>query len=421
MKNSCFQLELNGDAMRCLAMVAIIACFIVPASAGYASLLTEAEAISRAVSFCNRVGVPITLNANAAYPAPNRFAAEQDSHWQARWRVRFGNGTEVDVADGTSIVTWCSNPVLYQTDKDRRAGLLLSRDQAIARATEILLATGQERGVDFLDAQLTSNNAGELALDNAWYVRWDRMLQGIPYRYQGVNITIQADTGALRGMSVTFPTPPIKPFEFHVNSARAGATAIRFADGRVPPEYTPATIQASILPVNDFWLHPELERATSGALRPVWVARFRSFATTYDIWVDIETGSVVGGTRGSIGAVRYPRDDGVSTYALELARNLSASKEVRIFRRGSHGLWEKRPFAIVDDRSAHNVLGLMTHVAVQDGKPPKRFADMKALVVGPGGSVTEYAYDSATNVIGGRGTWVSVPSDFQAIVARSAR
>lgn len=405
---------------RCTVVIVSLALLVPIAALG--ANLTESEAVEIAAKFCARVGAPADGHATAIFPAPNRYNFEPATHWQKRWRIKFDGGTDVEVVDQTGVVTLCF--VLFGQDPESKAptGPLFTYEQAVERANTVLAASGQTREIDILRpvATLVRNNDGTLDRDNTWTVHWDRLSQGIPYGHQGINIIFQADNGALHGMSVTFRTAPIDPLEFRVTSAQAGETAMRFAAGRVPPEFTPASIQAAIQPVSDFWTTANPDRPNRGVLRPAWVARFTSFETAYEVWVDIETGSVVGGLRSRVGAIRYPKDDGISFYAMELVRDLSFAREVRVYRRDKHGLWEKRPFTTVNDKSSPVVLTSIRGVAAKDSRAPKGFADMKLVVIGTRESTAEYAYNSADKLVGGKGTWVSVPVEFQNLVAQSA-
>lgn len=265
--------------------------------------LTTAQATQIATAFCQAVGAPVTGSATAVFPAPLRYAGQQDSFYLPRWNVKFTTGgnvqAEVDVVDASSSVSRYFNFALsrQQLANSQAAGTPLTQAAAISNATSYLTAAGQSSGLGAAVALGMQMTSPPTAAGNLWMVRWTRQYAGIPYRKQQVTEILQAETGALQAMTVAFPSPPPASGAGSVTQSQAAATsASQLQTASIPTPVFQAS-QLMIVQPNTFWM-------ANGSVQPqpncagvvAWNCVYRDANGMIDeVWVDSNTGSIVGG------------------------------------------------------------------------------------------------------------------------------
>lgn len=284
---------------------------VVPASPAVASVptsgirLTASQAVTVAQAFCKAAHIPV-VTGQAAFPAHrlglSRLAPLPDTYWQPRWAVHLGRN-EIEVVDATSIVT---KFFAFDTFKNGPAGKAIPRSQALSHAFAIIQAAGVKETLGSPEIQEVHMTSPPQRDSHLWSIVYPRTFQGYTVARQQITVMLQAETGELKALGVTFPTPPPAPNSPKITPVVAQATS--------------AVTLKQIQGMNFLFRHAQLEwvkpngqtfspssrgtepsRDTPGVLRLVWDCQFtdnkRSFA---EVWVDAETGKMVGGEIASI-------------------------------------------------------------------------------------------------------------------------
>jgi len=275
-----------------MAAVWLIAC-----GPSRAQNLTGAQATQIAVTFCQNIGKPVSDPGVTQFPAPNRYSTQQATFWQNRWQIKFADKVEVEVVDATGTVSrYVNNDLLRQlAAANQPSGNPMSQTTAFLRAGQILTAAGPMDSLASATALLSRLTEGNTTADATWNVTLGRQYQGIPYRNQSVNIILQAETGDLLGLSLVFPSPPPSNGPAQVTSTQAGTIAGNLLTNA---GLTTAVFQSSkqmIVQPNTFWQAGGNTTPQTGVARIVWDCFYTLDGRTCEVWVDAETGNVIGG------------------------------------------------------------------------------------------------------------------------------
>ncbi len=259
--------------------------------------MTQAQALARAAAFCQAVGVPsqpgqATFPAGASrFPEIRTSSPLPDTYFQPRWDVRSGR-TEMEVVDATGIVT---KYFAFGSYDSRSAGKAIPRSQALTRAALVVRSTGLTKPLGQPEVQETQITSPPTRGGHLWSIVYPRQAQGHPVHSQQVTVMLQAETGTLQGLGVTFPTPAPAPALttplITLPSAKSAAEkSLRKSQG---PNFIFSRAQLEwVQPVNQ---QPNGRREPSGSLRLVWNCGFSEQANAYaQVWVDAQTGQIIG-------------------------------------------------------------------------------------------------------------------------------
>ena len=172
-------------------------------------------------------------------------------------------------------------------------GRALDQPSAAARATALARAAG------FVpsgrpDVRLAAGAGG-------WSVSWQRLIDGVPVRGDGVRLTLWPD-GGLHGLTRTErPLAPAPSRVLDAAAARTAATAVvgAWVDGSSAALRVAAVERAWVAP-NDTFGGTRLD-APAETLRLAWAVRFEAQGgladriRTVEIWVDAGDGHLLGG------------------------------------------------------------------------------------------------------------------------------
>jgi len=255
--------------------------------------MSSTQAIQIATSYCKAVG--ITVTGQPACVLPDHPAGFR-TYWQPLWRVSFAGQADVDVADGTGIVTEFRDTALERELGNQPAGTAISEGEAIGIATAALSATGQAGELTYDSAMLTQNGDPPCAVSHTWTVTWQREIQGIPYRDEHATVQLQAETGRLDGLAVIFPSVPLQTASLSLPRDHAVAIATSTLAQAGVSDAAFESVQALIVKTDPSWRSAGAPPPQSV---PVWVCSFqrligRVVNKTTEVWVD-NTGAVVGG------------------------------------------------------------------------------------------------------------------------------
>lgn len=223
-----------------------------------------------------------------------------------RWHVTIPDPIhpqDIEVEDATGRV------VYYMRHDNRPSHQPLdtpiSKDQAVAKATSALEAAGvlKTKELTFKEAFLDRGSADS----SFWFVSWSRVHNGMPYREQDANVTVDSQTGDVTGFSVNFHTPPPDSSVFNISRDQAEGIAARqmvIAGFQISQ---PPRVQAEVIQPNSFWQPGGSEANRQPYARVAWTCHYTEGSRSYEVWVDAATGGVIGGqVIGRRGRIRLP-------------------------------------------------------------------------------------------------------------------
>lgn len=264
-----------------------------------APTLTQAQAVQIAQTFCQTIGAPVTDAATAIYPAPKRHPSQQETYWQPRWLVRLGSKAEVEVVDATGHVSRYYNFDLSRQAlaANQPAGTPMAQSDALAKATAALQAAGTPADIGTASAQNFQLTSPPTSAGDLWTVTWPRQLGGVPYRHQQVTVMLQAETGAVQALSVSFPAPPPTATTMTVTSDQATQAAQGQLSTVGVSGATVQSVTAQIVQPNTYWqANGSAAPFPNSAGQAAWNAMLTDAnGRIYEVWVDGNSGAVIGG------------------------------------------------------------------------------------------------------------------------------
>ena len=262
--------------------------------------LTQEQAISIAKTFSQKFSASAIMNGTAQYTVPDQSLGSSDHHWQARWNVTFPHQAEVEVIDATGVVAFYDNLNYIAKDPsvgNQPAGQAIPKEEAIIRAVGLLKATGQIGELAFWKADLDQTTDPPSVLGHTWFICWTREFQGIPYEHEGLNITLDAETGEIRSLGLIFHSAPPKTASINLNQEAAQQTALALLrrSGVESPQFNGC--KRLVVQPNTYWqVVNESVSTMPQTARPVWSCSYIVGSRVYKVCIDTETGKVIGGS-----------------------------------------------------------------------------------------------------------------------------
>lgn len=243
-------------------------------------------------------------------------------------------------------------------------------------------------------------------------VEWKRQFAGIPYYDQVIGIHVNAETGAVQAFGTRFTSAPpagtLSPL--HLTAPQALRVASEYL-GKFPLsdltyldvypsvvlERRPTQKPSARLP---FWIDDKPVAHIAWVVRSYYFDNAKCYV---EVWVDMQSGQVVGGenqrTRG--GRVQAPE---------RLSTLLQQAEQVRLFTRGPRGTWRDVPAATLNaqERSAKFALLKTASEVAAPSKPS--IARVKAEVRDPNGK-TITMFVSTTGELIGAGQRAKLPHE----------
>lgn len=275
-----------------------------PAAA--APALTEAKAKQLADAFCRSIGQPVAslpmsqtaTSKSGEDTVTTKFTDTDSVHWQKRWMISVPNMVRVHVSDETGNISDYMNDAYFHRFDHTPASKAISEAEAIQRATLVIKAEGAALS-EMVLIEAREQQEGADAQGHEWILRWRRTYQGIPYRNQYALVDLQAETGEIIDAGVGLDLLPPPSLEENISRTQAMSigqaqlAAAGITGGALAWEHK------MIIQPDTFWQNGN-QRPFSNATRTAWVCGFDSGGTTYGVWVDTQTGDVIGGMIGGV-------------------------------------------------------------------------------------------------------------------------
>lgn len=260
---------------------------------------SKAMAVRRAADFCNSIGVKPAGNPTALFPCPNPFPDEQDLYWGKTWQLKFPDGTEIHVADGSGIVTDYTNlehfdPMIHTSSQ------AISKRSALAIAEKVRKASGQLTELDIPTASLQDIGSP----GDQWSVTWARIANGDKYEDQDAEVTMGGTTGIIEYYVLRFRSRPPASVTATITKAKAEKTAVLCLTTHGVKGAALHKTDRQVVQPNRRWKpehanDPDAETPTGSPARHAWVCSFvaddERSPRFYKVFVDVRTGKVIGG------------------------------------------------------------------------------------------------------------------------------
>lgn len=393
-----------------------------PADIAAGPKMTKTQAIQAARDYCAKIGQPVTTPGQAAFPLTT---AELDGYWLPRWLVTFPSQAELDVADANGIVTYYTNKAYFQREGNdpTPSGPAIPEAEAMRRAQQAVDATGQHEELQTPTATEEQPRPERMfASYHHWQVDWPRTFHGIPYMDQGADVLMDAQTGEVMVMHLTYPTPPLTQAVTDVTPEQAvglAAAHLAFDLGvQYPARLRDAAPFLQAVRPNGGWSRFQDAPGQSRTARVAWVVRYlfhsRYFGREEDIWVDAQTGEILGGKSGSGSFGASTAGTAPAQAAPPLAQTLPAVRAVYVGTRDAKAKvgWAIAPKLTTQDE-ARACAALKS-----GGKPlkagPTGEASYQIALLDRDNRLAVYSYFPDTGALGGGADWVSVPKSFKA-------
>lgn len=363
--------------------------------------LTKAQAVRIAQEFVERLGIKYGVPDKIFFPTDNPFPNEVDAFWKPRWHINFGFPINVEVADDDDAVVafsnWSDRP-----EKLANPSLYLSKPQVLNLAATILYQSGFPR-----DELLPADGSVDVSIGNdkrinpLWRIQWQRHYNGIPYTDQWIAVTLDAESGECRAFGVRFTSPPPNPIPvMHLSTPQAVSVASDCLSKFSFQDLTLLDVYPMVVLENDFGPKPNFPFPFYTQEKPVahvaWVVRSYYYDNNecyVEVWVDMATGQIVGGTNERPRGGRTQKPERLST----VLRN---AKQVRLFTRGPRGTWRDAPEATLSSLERSDKLALLRTASDIAASPKPSIARVKAEVQNASGQATTFFVSTNGEIIG---------------------
>ncbi len=244
-----------------------------------------------------------------------------DNHSHGYWKISQQGTCHMEVDEVTGGINNYVNYTILGVNGNKPAGEAIPKSEAVKIAEYAIKATGKPTDHLILDYVQERQNAIPPKADaHEWLVSWLRTYQGISYRREGAGVFLAAETGTV--ISVRVDVQSSDPVTAVENMNREQALIIAEAQLKavnLPFSDLPIMeIKKEIVPFNNYWRNGDNIHHTLQT-RVVWNCHFGIPENNFEVWVDAETGDVVGGDyTGSLGGK-------VKTFAPKFGRQLKHS------------------------------------------------------------------------------------------------
>lgn len=371
--------------------------------------LSEAQVLQSARTFCGRVGLTITIPGTAKFvPNPD---INPDTYWQPRWQVEFPGQARVEVADATGVITEFSNErysIVHMNDTDP-PGETISQEEAVQRSKQALLATGQAEPINFGYAQILRSTHPVLAKASIWYVYWNRTSDGVTYHDQHASVGMDAQTGEIRGFALVFPTLPLASARKVLTEKNAvGDAASVVVNQGIERSASHTETHLEIIPVG-----PSMK-----TVRLAWISTFVVDGHWRQVYLDAETGDVVGGGRDNGPAGRGGPEKVKDPAALPLPLILKTAGKVYLRHDSSLTGKTTKPLFQFSASSQPHAIALLTKTADFHAQPDAEAASDQMVIVSKSGAIGVYPYRLDTGVLGDGANSAILPAEFKVWMQR---
>ncbi len=374
--------------------------------------LTSDQVVKIASDFCQRINQPVTVAGTAQYQAASESSDEPKHHWQDSWKVSFPNQAEVEVVDATGVISAYTNSAFFLRKDNSPAGTALSQADAMQHANAALQAAGQIGEATFLQASLEQDHNPPLAASHQWQFLWRRTFKNVPYRNQHASVLLQAETGEVIELVLMFPSSPPEIASVSVRRNDSDATVQTLIKQTGITNAVLQDVQTEVVQPNTFWQPNGSVVPQPGAARTALAYRLQAADTTYEVWVDAQTGKVIGGeASGLLGRLGKAQQPVAQEPTTSLQAALNSAEKVLVYEPKPRGGWVETPLVSLSKQSHPEMFHLLKANHAFDGNGGLGLTFLKMVLIAPGQPPSELSY-SPSGFLGRTGEWTSMPGNF---------
>lgn len=264
---------------------------------------SRAEAFS---SVLHADSQPVEVNYYDADHLPSdsleRYMMIAQDHPHGYWRIIKKHRFESEVDDWTGRILGYLDLTASDENKYQPAGEAIPEAEALKLAQAAIQATGSSLDqLKLSGAAEYQNTEPPTAAGHEWYVSWLHTFHGVPSRRDGARVYLAAETGKIISVSINDrlvdPSTAVENVmqEQAVTISAAQLSAVGITD--VPF----LSVEKQLVPLNRYWEAGNSTRI-SRQTRAVWNCEWGYPGKMLKVWVDTETGDVIGGEyEGSLG------------------------------------------------------------------------------------------------------------------------
>jgi uncharacterized repeat protein (TIGR03803 family) len=296
--------------------------------------LSSAAAIQIAKDFCQGISVPITINSvvTAQFPAPKRYLGMEDTFWLPKWLVTFNGVVEVEVVDSLGIVNRFLNIGLVDQLEAEDHPVLSTIDENSARqvGTNVIQSSGiSPADLGSTVAYFENFTDPPSSASQSWNLTWRRMYGTTPYLDQQASLTLAPEDGSVIAFSVAFSSqdPSVAnmnntSMEQALQTSENQLTSIGAVDESLNVE------QLVVVRPNTFWQPGGTYEPSGAPARVAWDCDFLDGSNNFQIWVDAETGAIIGGTNLTTFSLREGTNRDIDCHARKSTHQKKAKRRI---------------------------------------------------------------------------------------------
>lgn len=394
-----------------------------PSTRAPATRLNESQAIQIARAYCQKIGQPVTTPGTASFAADTNAEDPPNHYWQPVWEVTFPGQAHVEVVDATGGITKYDNDAYYVVHRNDNslAGDPIPQSEAVQRAGDAVNAAGQPEPLLFWEADLEQRHpVPPLAKTQDWIVRWRRAAGGVPYRDQHASVSLDPQSGEIKGMTIMYGSPPLESARKVLSQDDAiSVAASQVISQIVQQEAAHKETHLEIVWPDPRWPHSSDKQGQPKGVRLAWAVTFIVDGVWHQADVDTETGEVlsVAADGGPMGMHVAAAPKAAPTPP-PIAPMLQAARAVYVRGRDAGGKWAVKPLLKFSNKTQPQAVALLTKTTDFRKEGPAGDAPQELIVVGKSDAIGVYSYFPETGLLGSGSEWAAVPDGFKTWVQR---
>lgn len=219
-------------------------------------------------------------------------------HRHGFWKIKAQKSFEMEVDDQTGHVLSYIDDTVSGDGRYKAAGTAMPKEEVRTRAEAALSAAGMSFDHLKLAYIQESQIFGVASVSgHRMDVAWKHTFEGIPADRAETRVCLGAETGKVIWVAAGDPDRWIDPPTAVENITREQAVAIaRIQMSVVGYNDLPLTsAKKQLMPSNRYWEHGTDTTPLSRQTRVVWDCAWQYLSGNYHVWIDTQTGAVIGG------------------------------------------------------------------------------------------------------------------------------
>ena len=219
------------------------------------------------------------------------------NHPHPYWKITRPGHSRIQVDDTTGRIISYVNYDTADANNDAPSDVGIPKSRALQIAKSAMQVAGCS--LDDMALEGVTDQEGHnppIASMHEMVVAWLRTYKGIPYRAEWASVRLEAETGDVISVGVGLRSSDPTAVTENVSQAQAQAIAEAqlSAAGLPLPNLPLMQAKKEIVPFNSYWQSGDEAHHTLQT-RAAWNYHFGVPENYFEVWVDTETGDVIGG------------------------------------------------------------------------------------------------------------------------------